>query len=264
MSDRYERQSFLGRDAAHALTNAVVAIVGLGGGGSHIAQQLAHIGFLNVQLYDGDNAELSNLNRLIGATVDDVKKSTKKTDIARRMMLAINPDMQIESFACNWQQEAQSIREADVIVSCVDSYAARQDIEATARRFLIPLLDIGMDVHLVNDRPHISGQVILSLPDGPCMRCLGFLNDKTLQQEAAKYGAAGGRPQVVWTNGVLASIAVGLLVDLLTGWNGVPPEGEYLHFDGNAHQVSRSPRVQYAPKTCVHFPAHSTGDPIFQ
>jgi molybdopterin/thiamine biosynthesis adenylyltransferase len=264
MTDRYERQSFLGRDAAHILANSVVAIAGIGGGGSHIAQQLAHIGFLNLRLYDGDTAELSNLNRLIGASLEDVQKETKKVDIARRMMLAINPQMQIETFASNWQQEAQSIREADVVISCVDSYAARQDIEATARRFLIPLLDIGMDVHLVEGRPHISGQVILSLPGGPCMKCLGFLNDKTLQQEAEKYGAAGGRPQVVWTNGVLASIAVGLVVDLLTAWNGVPTHGEYLHFDGNTHEISRSPRIQYAPTTCVHFPADAVGEPLFQ
>ncbi len=264
MTDRYERQSFLGHDAVQILANSVVAIVGLGGGGSHVAQQLAHIGFLNVRLYDGDTAELSNLNRLIGASFDDVENHTKKIDVARRLMLAVNPHMKIETFACKWQQEAQSIREADVIVSCVDSYAARQDIEATARRFLIPLVDIGMDVHVVDRRPHISGQIILSLPGGPCMKCLGFLNDKTLQQEAEEYGAAGGRPQVVWTNGALASIAVGLVVDLLTAWNGLPAHGEYLHFDGNTHEVSRSPRIQYAPTTCVHFPAGAVGEPVFQ
>jgi hypothetical protein len=263
MTERYERQSFLGPDAADTLANCVVAVIGLGGGGSHIAQQLAHVGFQNVQLYDGDIAELSNLNRLIGATLDDVRKGLKKVDIARRTMLAVNPEMNVETFACNWQLEAQSIREADVIVSCVDSYAARQDIEGTARRFLIPLLDIGMDVHLVGEKPHISGQVILSLPGGPCMKCLGFLNDDTLKQEAEKYGAAGGRPQVVWSNGVLASITVGLLVDLLTAWNGIPPEGEYLHFDGNTHQVSRSPRIRYAPEVCLHFPTDALGQPLF-
>jgi len=264
MTNRHARQSFLGTHAPNTFANCVVAIVGLGGGGSHIAQQLAHIGFLNVQLYDGDAAELSNLNRLIGASLDDVQNRTMKVDIARRMMLAVNPDMRIETFAGNWQLAAQSIREADVIVSCVDSYAARQDIEATARRFLIPLLDIGMDVHLIDQRPHISGQVILSLPGGPCMKCLGFLSDDNLQKEAEQYGAAGGRPQVVWANGVLASIAVGLLVDLLTGWNGLSLAGEYLHFDGNTHLVSRSPRLEFAPKTCLHFPLAEVGDPVFQ
>lgn len=264
MTEQYERQSFLGPDAEYTLANCLVGVVGLGGGGSHIAQQLAHVGFHNVQLYDGDIAELSNLNRLIGATLDDVTKGLKKVDIARRVMLAVNPHMRIESFAGSWQLQAQPIREADVIVSCVDSYGARQDIEATARRFLIPLLDIGMDVHLVDEKPHISGQVILSLPGGPCMECLGFLTEDNLQKEAEEYGAAGERPQVVWANGVLASIAVGLLVDFLTGWNGLSLAGEYLHFDGNTHLVSRSPRLEFAPKTCLHFPLSDVGDPVFQ
>ena len=263
MTDRHARQSFLGAEAPHTFANCVVAVVGLGGGGSHIAQQLAHIGFLNIRLYDDDTAELSNLNRLIGASHDDVKNRTKKVEIARRLVLAVNPEMRVETFPCYWQLAAQSIHEADVIVSCVDSYAARQDIEVTARRFLIPLLDIGMDVHLIESRPHLSGQVILSLPGSPCMKCLGFLTEDNLQREAEQYGAAGARPQVVWANGVLASIAVGLLVDFLTGWSGIPSAGEYLHFDGNTHLISRSPRLEFAPKTCSHFPPSDVGEPVF-
>ena len=96
------------------------------------------------------------------------------------------------------------------------------------------------------------------------MKCLGFLTEDNLQKEAEQYGAAGGRPQVVWANGVLASIAVGLLVDLLTGWNGLSSAGEYLHFDGNTHLVSRSPRLAFAPKSCSHFPSTEVGDPVFQ
>jgi molybdopterin-synthase adenylyltransferase len=264
MTDRYSRQSFLGPHAPQTFGNSVVAIIGLGGGGSHIAQQLSHIGFLNVQLYDGDSVEFSNLNRLIGATHADAQNRAKKVDVAGRMMLAINPEIRVEAFATDWQLAAHAIREADVIVSCVDSYAARQDIEATARRFLIPLIDIGMDVHVINEKPHISGQIILSLPGGPCMKCLGFLTEENMKAEAEQYGQAGARPQVVWANGILSSIAVGLLVDLLTAWNGLPSYGEYLHFDGNTHLVSRSPRLDFAPKTCVHFPLTEIGEPVFK
>src|SRR5205814_9026266 len=48
------------------------------------------------------------------------------------------------------------------------------------------------------------------------MKCLGFLTEENLRQEANQYGAAGGRPQVVWANGILASLAVGILVDMAT------------------------------------------------
>jgi molybdopterin-synthase adenylyltransferase len=66
-AERFNRQSFLGPDSQRIIESAIVTIVGLGGGGSHVAQQLAHVGFLNYRVWDGDVAEDSNLNRLIGA-----------------------------------------------------------------------------------------------------------------------------------------------------------------------------------------------------
>jgi molybdopterin-synthase adenylyltransferase len=260
MNDRYARQTFLGPGSADLLRASKVAIIGVGGGGSHVAQQLAHVGIGHIQLYDPDDVENSNLNRLVGATAKDAELHESKVKVAERMVRAVNPGAHTETFPSPWQLAAPAIREADVIVSCVDSYAARQDIEATARRFLIPLIDIGMDVHLVDNNPHIVGQVILSVPGGPCMKCLGFLNDERLGEEAARYGAAGERPQVVWTNGLLASVAVGILVDLLTGWRGFHGNGDYFHYDGNTHELSRSPRIEYAPATCAHFPLEEIGE----
>lgn len=241
----------------------MIGIVGLGGGGSHVAQQLAHVGIGRVLLFDPDKLELSNLNRLVGGTAADVVARTEKVEIARRLFLSVNPSAEVHTFADQWQLAANALREADVVVSCVDSYAARQDLEVSTRRFLTPLIDIGMDVHVVDEQPHMTGQVILSLPGGPCFRCLGFLTDENLRQEAELYGAAGGRPQVVWANGVLASLAVGLVIDLLTGWQHRSFRAEYLHFDANQHVVTRSPRLEYAPKTCRHFAADFVGEPVF-
>lgn len=261
MSDRYTRQTFLGSSAPQFLRAAKVAIIGLGGGGAHVAQQLAYVGLGHIQLYDPDRVDYSNLNRLVGATPDDARLHELKVKVAQRMVLAVNPEAHTEIFASKWQLAASPLREADVVISCLDSYAGRQDIESTARRFLTPLIDIGMDVHLVDGKPHISGQVILSIPEGPCLKCLGFLNDEVLRQEANQYGAAGDRPQVIWTNGVLASVAVGILVDLVTGWRNLQRRGEYLHYDGNTHELSRSPRLEYAPTSCTHFPLEEIGEP---
>src|SRR3546814_8663414 len=83
----------------------------------------------------------------------------------------------------------------------------------------------------------IGGQVILSSPGGPCLWCLGVLTDARLEQEAQKYGAAGGKPQVVWPNGVLASLAVGLVMQLLLPWMREPVASVYLEYVaiGRAH-----------------------------
>ena len=64
------------------------SVVGLGGGGSHIVQQLAHIGFQRYVIYDHDVVEESNLNRLVGATPIDVLAETSKLHIAKKMIYA--------------------------------------------------------------------------------------------------------------------------------------------------------------------------------
>ena len=264
MKNRFTRQSFLGANSDVLLGQCTVAVVGLGGGWSHVVQQLAYTGVGSFLLYDGDEVEMSNMNRLIGASAEDAHLKTPKVAVADRCVRAISPQATIQTHHGKWQTAAEGIREADVIVRCVDSYAARQDLEVTARRYLVPLVDIGMDIFLVNEKPHVAGQVIVSLPPGPCLKCLGFLTEENLQREAEQYGAAGGRPQVVWSNGVLASVAVGIIVDLLTGWTGVNPKGEYLHFDGNTNFIWRSPRLEYAPLLCPHFSESSVGDPVFE
>ena len=48
----FSRQSFLGQDSELILANTRAAIVGAGGGGSHIAQQLAHLGVGHIRLID--------------------------------------------------------------------------------------------------------------------------------------------------------------------------------------------------------------------
>src|SRR6185295_2230124 len=101
--DRFSRQSFLGKNSQEIIETAIVAIVGLGGGGSHIAQQLAHVGFLNYRIYDGDIAEHSNLNRLIGARESDPGSKTRKIDIAERLIKGLRTKAVVESYPCRWQ-----------------------------------------------------------------------------------------------------------------------------------------------------------------
>ena len=113
----------------------------------------------------------------------------------------------------------------------------------------------------------MSGLVILSMPGAPCMTCIGFLNNVTLAQEATKYGDAGVRPQVVWANGVLASTAVGIAADLLTGWTGNPRTSIYLEYDGNTGTVTPHKRMKFAPARCLHYPAdeiEQIGDPVLR
>jgi molybdopterin/thiamine biosynthesis adenylyltransferase len=264
-NDWLARQSFLGKEGDAILTSLKVAVIGLGGGGSHVVQQLAHLGVGQFVLMDRDRIDQSNLNRLVGGTVADVAKRRLKTAIAHRSVRRVNPAATVSIVSDDWRKKAELLRDCDIIVGCVDTYATRAELEVVARRFLIPYVDIGMDVHAIGERFFIAGQVILSMPGHPCMRCIGFLNDKLLAQEAARYNQAGSRPQVVWPNGVLASLAVGVVVQLFTPWHDHRDELVYLEYDGNKQTVVESNLLSYAPPRCNHFSGFGNiGDPWFQ
>jgi molybdopterin-synthase adenylyltransferase len=124
-----------------------------------------------------------------------------------------------------------------------------------------------MDVaDLGNGASSIAGQMIMTKPGGPCMRCLGFLTEDRLSREENNYGDAGINPQVVWTNGTLASLAVGQLIKLFTPWFGAKEDFIWLELDGNSQIVSssRQPEYVHRPAVCPHHGgADGLGDPFF-
>ena len=78
---RHERQGFLGKTSESVLERVRPGIVGLGGGGSHIAQQLAHIGVGRFVLSDMDHYEDKNHNRTVGGVASDIDKRTPRFEL---------------------------------------------------------------------------------------------------------------------------------------------------------------------------------------
>lgn len=264
---RHERQSFLGPDSESVLENVRAGIVGLGGGGSHIAQQLAHIGVGRFVLSDMDRYEDKNHNRTVGGRASDISYRTPKVRIAKRTIRAINPQADVFAVEGCWQTALSRWRECDVIFGCVDSYTERDQLENLCRRYLIPYIDIGMDVHRADSGYAVQGQVILSMPGDLCLRCFSFLRQDLLDREAQDYGKAGGRPQVIWPNGVLASTAVGLFTELMSPWHvGSRRRSVMYDYDGNRHTITVSTRVAALDHVvCQHF-GHvgDVGDPFWR
>jgi len=112
------------------------------------------------------------------------------------MIRGLQPHARIIAVRDTWQHATEQLKTCDIIMGAVDGFAEREQLERFARRYLIPYIDIGMDVHdLGKDGFLISGQVILSTPGSPCLRCCGLITDDRLKEEAGKYGAAGSRPR---------------------------------------------------------------------
>jgi hypothetical protein len=254
---------FLGKDAGSIFTNITAGIVGCSGGGSHLAQQLAHLDVGNYVPVDHDRMEKKNLNRLVGATADDVVLKSLKTDIAGRVIKSIRPNARVLKRPVRWQEAMQDLRQCDIIFGCVDSFRERDQLERFARRFLIPYIDLGMDIHRADNGYSLGGQVVLSSPGGPCLWCLGILTHARLEKEAGNYGQVAGPPQVVWANGVLASLAVGLFVQLICPWHPDPVMTACCEFDGNRHRVEGNRMEHGHLLKCTHHPVSQLGDRFF-
>ena len=261
---RYDRQSFLGKNSQAIIENVKIGIVGLGGGGSHINQQLAHIGFQSIVPCDPDRVELTNLNRLVGATLQDVRSKRLKIEIASRVFRKLQPKATIDARPLRWEDKRDSLRDCDIIFGCLDSFSARRDLEAFCRSLMIPLIDIGMTViRHENSPPEICGQTILSMPGEHCMHCLQFLTPDNLATEVQDYNA-GAQPQVVWPNGILASNAVGYAMALLTGWSGSIPSCRIDYRGSQLTSIQSNFAAALKNLPCKHFPLSLAGDPIFK
>lgn len=266
MSDRSKSQSFLAEDSDAIFAQATVTVIGLCGGGSHIAQQLAYVGFRNFRLFDPDYVQDPNLNRMVGSRPADASAKRLKTDVIRDLILRIQPEADVELIPGIWQEQHTALRDSTIVFGCVDSFGQRDELEGYCRRFLLPYIDIGMDVHeLAEGQFSISGQVITSLPGTPCMRCMGFITTDRIASEAERYGAAGNRPQVIWPNGVLASTAVGIAVSLLTPWCNSRELECFLEYDGNRHEMRPSSVLAIVRgKICPHYGSGEVGDPFWK
>ena len=227
--ERLARQTIaIGPDSEPKLSDARVAVIGVSGGGSHVIQQLAHLGVGTLIPIDEQTVEESNLGRLVGAVHTDID-TTLKVDVAKRVATGIDPSIEVLAVAERFPspRAIDALKGADIIVASLDRFDAREGVNAFCRRYLIPLVDIGMEIRSACEHLAIAdGQLIVSRPAEACLRCW-FINDAVLERERRERPPgydrnpdAPGDPQVVSMNGVLASEACNCVLDLITGYSG--------------------------------------------
>jgi len=230
----FQRQALVfGGPGQDILQHAKVAVVGLGGGGSHVVQQLAHMGIGEIIGVDADRAERTNQHRLIGWDRLWTWVRRRKVDLMRYLVWRIGTGSRFRSIFAKVPDPlaVEALKEADVIVGCLDNLHARLDLQDLAWRFLIPYVDIGVSIRPVEDvqdngpRVAIGGNIITLIPGGFCLWCCGFLSDEKLAGELngpnrGYFRGREGEAQVVSLNGLVASQAVSEVLQLLTGFAG--------------------------------------------
>jgi len=232
--DKFSRQILaFGREGQRRIANTKVGIVGLGGIGSFIAQMLAYLGVQEFVLVDDDIVEESNLNRLIGVSVEDVKNRTPKVDIATRVISSVNPSVKIKEIFKNLRsEEAIDVlcQMPEIIFGCVDNDAARLILTELSAAYNKILIDSGAQIINTVGFQEFGGQVIVARPGDFCLLCAAQIDLEVARQEfeseqekefRESLGYGLGRdildPSVISLNSIIAGLAVTEFLMLVTG-----------------------------------------------
>ncbi len=149
-----------------------VGVVGLGGTGSNVAEQLARMGVRTLKLVDHDVLEASNLSRLYGSTWKDRSKGAYKADIVSSHLLRINPRIECEPIRQSVMKKEvlELLAECDVIFSCLDRHAPRAVLNELSYQCFIPVIDVG--VGLTRSDDSVTGGSVRATLIGPGLPCL--------------------------------------------------------------------------------------------
>ena len=126
--ERYSRHIILkevGAKGQKKLLNAKVLIIGAGGLGAPAAMYLAAAGVGTIGIADADEVDLSNLQRQIIHTTQDVGKA--KVLSAKETMEAINPDVKVNTYRTFIDSEniMDIIKDYDFVIDGTDNFPAK-------------------------------------------------------------------------------------------------------------------------------------------
>lgn len=226
-----------------ALGDLRVGVVGSGGTGSAVSEQLVRLGVRHLTLIDVDTLSETNVTRVYGSTPPDVGR--QKVEVLRDHLQRIAPDLACEVMASmvTLEPTARQLSACDVVFGCTDDNAGRLVLSRVATYLLTPVIDIG--VLLSSDAAGllagIDGRVTTLTPGAACLVCRDRIDlaraaqelrtpeeRKRLEEEGYAPSLGGGEPAVVAFTTSVAATGVAELLERLIGYGPKPRPSEVL------------------------------------
>lgn len=278
---RFDRQvRMFGAAGQDILGKSRVAIIGLGGVGSILAELLGRLGVGSFVLVDPDRVQPSNLPRLMHATGWDamtwlvaegrpawVRKlgaslAARKIDLASSLIRRANRKAKLELHFTSMEEKAvvEALKTCDYIFLAADGHRARRLFNAVVHQYLIPGVQLGTRIQTNKE----TGEVInihtstrLVTPGCGCLLCNEAISRQRLRDEstsdqmrnAERYidGDDASAPSVVTLNGLSAAQAASDFLMYMTGLTRTDA------FQGNLQQRPLDRRVRFVtPRRDIH------------
>lgn len=138
---RYSRnKELISEEEQKKLHDCTVAVIGLGGLGGHISEQLARIGIGTLVLIDADKVDESNLNRQLFATEENIGQM--KSEAAKERLKKVNSNVIIRCYSEYFDESnaSQILSGADIVVDAVDNITTRFVLQKICKILNLPLV----------------------------------------------------------------------------------------------------------------------------
>lgn len=217
-----------------------LALVGLGGTGSPLLQNLVYLGARDFLIIDPDTSDETSMNRLVTATVADIE--TPKVILGRRLVKSVAPEATVKVIQKQLQSAKvlDALKGVDVIFGCVDNDGARVVLNEIALAYHIPFFDLAVGIDAKDG--HVDGaggRLAVVLPGGLCLYCMNqidveearyWLSNEEQREFMRRQGYVTGMdikaPSVVALNAALAAAATNEFTIYISGARPTQPLSE--------------------------------------
>jgi hypothetical protein len=226
-----------GSELQTLLSRLKIGIVGIGGTGSAVLEQLTRLGVGDLVISDGQHFEVSNVNRLYGSRTID--QDVPKVKIGQRVVadIGLPTRLTIVDRPVTYRSALAIFRECDIIFGCTDEEWGRSLLSRTSIYYGIPVFDVGVKIDSNAGKIRsIQGRVTTLLPGAACLFCRGRITaerigvesqratDPKVAAERAREGYApeleDPAPAVIPFTTTVAASSVSELLHRLTGFMG--------------------------------------------
>jgi len=183
------------------LLNSKAAVIGCGGLGGYVIEELARLGLGEIRVWDGDVFEATNLNRQLLAQIPTIGKS--KVQSAADRVEAINPVVQLIAYTHPFgPEDAMLLDGVAVVIDALDNIHSRLDLARICKELQIPLIHGAIDGWY--------GQVIIQFPGESTVEQI-YGHNQVRQDEAIK------PPALSFVPALIASLEVAQALKVILG-----------------------------------------------
>lgn len=180
------------------LKNTPVCIIGCGGLGGSVIEQLIRVGFENITIVDEDVFDKTNMNRQLRSNIETINQS--KAEITQDYVHKINPEAKIKAYNIKVDKDNISdiIGDIEIVIDAVDNIYTRVIISRYTQKNDITFIHAAVE--------QMSGQLTTFIPGCPSYEELFHMKSKDMtQDELEDYynGISFKKPQIIGTTAAI-------------------------------------------------------------